>query len=109
MTTKIGLIADVHAYAAPLAEALLLFNKQEVDMILCSGDVAGYGDELEQTVGLLIENQCQTVIGNHDIWHLDETLQEEKTLAEAYMEQLPAAREFSIEGKVCMWFTQSHR
>ena len=99
MTTKIGLIADVHAYAAPLAEALLLFNKQGVDMILCSGDIAGYGDELEQMVGLLIENQCQTVIGNHDIWYLEAMLEEEKTLAEAYMEQLPAAREFLIEGK----------
>ncbi|HEB56120.1 MAG TPA: metallophosphoesterase [Gammaproteobacteria bacterium] len=99
MTTKIGLIADIHAYAEPLTEALLLFNNEEVDLILCSGDIAGYGDELEQTVGLLIENQCQTVIGNHDIWHLEETLEEEKTPAEAYMEQLPAAREYFIEGK----------
>jgi len=99
MTTKIGLIADIHAYAEPLAEALLLFNNKGVDIILCAGDIAGYGSELEQTVGLLIEDQCQTVIGNHDLWHLEAIPEKERTLIEDYIALLPAAREYSIEGK----------
>ncbi|VAX13673.1 hypothetical protein MNBD_GAMMA24-665 [hydrothermal vent metagenome] len=99
MTTRIGLIADVHAYAAPLSEALLLFNHEAVDMILCAGDIAGYGNQLQQTVGLLLENQCQTVIGNHDIWHLEATPEEKKTSVEDYIALLPAARAYSIEGK----------
>ncbi len=99
MATKIGLIADVHAYAEPLAEALLVFNNEGVDIILCAGDIAGYGHELEQTIGLLLENQCQTVIGNHDIWHLEQTPEEEKTAIEDYIALLPAAREYSIEGR----------
>ncbi len=99
MTTKIGLIADIHAYAEPLAEALLLFNNKGVDIILCAGDIAGYGDELGQTVGLLVEYQCQTVIGNHDLWHLEATPEKEKTATEDYIALLPAAREYSMEGK----------
>ncbi len=99
MTTRIGLIADVHAYAAPLSEALLLFNNKDVDMILCSGDIAGYGNQLKQTVGLLLENQSQSVIGNHDLWHLEATPEEKRTAVEDYIALLPAAREYSIEGK----------
>ncbi len=106
MTTKIGLIADIHAYAEPLAEALLLFNNKGVDIILCAGDIAGYGNELEQTVGLLIEDQCQTVIGNHDLWHLESIPKENRTLVEDYIALLPAAREYSIEGK-CLYMVHA--
>ncbi|MDH5573250.1 MAG: metallophosphoesterase, partial [Gammaproteobacteria bacterium] len=70
MTTKIGIIGDVHAYPEPLAEALEMFKKRGVERILCTGDIAGYGDQLAHCVELLIKYQCKTVVGNHDLWHL---------------------------------------
>ena len=50
MSTRIGLISDPHATAAPVAEALSLFKAAEVDSIFCAGDIAGYGNELEATL-----------------------------------------------------------
>ncbi len=63
MTTKIGLISDVHATPAPLEEALSIFLEERVDLICCAGDIAGYGGELERTVELLVGSQCNAVSG----------------------------------------------
>ncbi len=68
--TKIGLISDVHATPGPVAEALVLFAREGVEAILCAGDIAGYGTELEATVALLIESRCRIILGNHDVWWL---------------------------------------
>ena len=35
-----------------------------------TGDIAGYGADLDHTVALLLEHDCQAVLGNHEIWHL---------------------------------------
>jgi len=48
MSVKIGLISDMHATPGPLKEALSIFREEGVDRILCAGDVAGYGTELDQ-------------------------------------------------------------
>ncbi len=37
---KIGLISDVHATPDPLREALSIFQKEDVDISLCAGDIA---------------------------------------------------------------------
>jgi len=50
VSTKIGLISDVHATIAPLRDALSIFQQEDVDIILCAGDIAGYGNELNQTI-----------------------------------------------------------
>ena len=62
---KIGLISDVHATAAPVEEALTLFREHRVAMTICAGDIAGYGDELDQTVEVLIKNKCRFSVGHH--------------------------------------------
>jgi predicted phosphodiesterase len=68
---SIGLISDVHATAAPVQEALAIFARAGVDRVLCAGDIAGYHDEVEQTVALLVDNDVQAVRGNHDLRYLD--------------------------------------
>ncbi len=71
MSAKIGLISDIHAAVASLREALAIFAQERVDLVLCAGDIAGYGTELEQSVELLIESGCTTILGNHDIRQVD--------------------------------------
>lgn len=94
---KIGLISDVHASPEPVAEALSIFARAGVDQVLCAGDVAGYMDELEQTISLLVESDCQTIIGNHDLLYLDHHEDEPDNLAIAYLKQLPASYETITE------------
>ena len=95
----IGLISDVHAAPEPLAEALSIFDKAGVSRVLCAGDIAGYMDELEQTIKLLQDNDCQTIMGNHDLLHIDHHEDEVDDNCVAFLKQLPASFETVIEGK----------
>lgn len=97
----IGLISDVHAAPEPVAEALSIFEKAGVDQVLCAGDIAGYMDKLEQTIKLLIENDCKTIMGNHDLLYLakSEPGNDAADSSIAFLKQLPATYETIIEGK----------
>jgi putative phosphoesterase len=99
MTTRIGLISDAHASPEPVAEALALFKSQGVDDIFCLGDIAGYGDDLEDTVALLIDHACQAILGNHEIWYLEDHGDGEDTPAGRWFGALPRVLQLTIEGK----------
>ena len=99
MPTRIGLISDIHATAAPLREALSIFRKERVDLILCPGDVVGYGDEIIETIELLLENHCQTILGNHEVWYLEESEPDTVDEVTAFLGTLPTVLELEIENK----------
>ena len=99
MSTKIGLISDIHATAAPLREALTIFAQERVDLCLCLGDIAGYGTELEQSVKLLAESGCVTILGNHDVWHIDRNAGEQDKWIEIFFRNLPGTWQLTLEGK----------
>ncbi len=95
MTTRIGLISDVHATPSPVAEALTIFKQHAVAQVYCLGDIAGYGDELTATLALLQDNGCQCVLGNHDQWYLEKHCESPHA---DYFDSLPLFRELEIEG-----------
>ena len=99
MPTKIGLVSDIHATPAPLKEALAIFRGEGVASILCPGDIAGYGDELDESVQLLIDNHCQTILGNHEIWQLEDAAEGEASQTLAFFRTLPSMLDLVIEGK----------
>ena len=111
MTTRIGLISDVHSSPVALAEALRIFADQQVDDIICAGDIAGYYDTLLPTIRLLIQADCKTIIGNHDQSWLEKNTAEyrntdghpdsspENSEIRSYLQQLPQTLTLSIEGK----------
>ena len=101
MTVKIGLISDVHAAAEPLQEALRIFCEERVEAILCAGDIAGYGTQLEQTVALLIKNGCRAIVGNHDLWHLSRAENENQFNGpiEGYLRSLYMSEKLVFAGK----------
>lgn len=96
---KMGLLSDVHAAPEPVLEALQIFRKEAVDVILCAGDIAGYGQALGQTVALLSASGCQAILGNHDIWHLERAAERIPGLAEKYLEHLPVSLNIEAAGK----------
>lgn len=99
MPTKLGLIADVHASAAPVAEALSIFRREAVDTIICAGDIAGYFDEPAPVVDLLTGNQCHTIIGNHDQTWLETHADLSGTPVFRFLRALPETLRFDIEHK----------
>lgn len=98
MTTRIGIISDTHSTTGPLIEALDIFKTEKTDLIICAGDVAGYGqDELSETIRLLQQHKCLTVSGNHDaLDESDNTLPYELS---HFLNSLPDFLELTIEGK----------
>jgi len=100
MTVKIGLISDTHSTVSPLKEALSLFQREGVDMIICAGDIAGYGeDELTQTIDLLLQHNCKMIVGNHD--HLSDEMDggDQAEEIKVFFNSLPQTLEMNIEGK----------
>ena len=103
MSTRIGLISDIHATPAPLERALAIFARESIETILCAGDIAGYGPDLEASVELLIGHNCRTIAGNHDLWYLDHFEDEQPGPAEVYLRTLPVVDRLSIAGKeICL-------
>ena len=96
---KLGLISDPHSYPEPVAEALSIFKREQVDAIWCPGDIAGYGKELEETIRLLQNSDCQLIMGNHEIEYLQKNPQLMGTSANDYLSRLPRTKEQNIEGK----------
>lgn len=96
MATLLGLVSDVHATPGPLEAALTLLEDEGATRLICAGDVAGYGDELDATVTLLRDAGVMTIHGNHDRWCLER--QEATSEASlAYLDALPAVIDESIE------------
>lgn len=95
----IGLLSDVHATPGPLAEALSIFSRAGVEQVFCAGDIAGYREALGETVALLVEHDCKTIVGNHDLLYLDHYGDEPDNAAAAWFRQLPASMDTVIAGK----------
>ena len=96
---KIGLISDIHATPQPVTEAFGLFRQHNVDMSICCGDIAGYGEELDKTVELLLDSDCQVISGNHDTWFLDNDVPGNQEWIKDYFSGLPKTLDFTAEDK----------
>src|SRR5210317_2094214 len=98
MTTRIGLISDVHSSPEALADALRIFDEKQVDEVICAGDIAGYYDMLLPTVELLQQSNCKAIIGNHDQSWLEKSHENEQPRVREYLQQLPQTLQLEIEG-----------
>jgi putative phosphoesterase len=97
--TSIGLISDVHAAPLPLSQAIDIFRREGVDRILCAGDIAGYQNELKATIDLLIEHECHTIIGNHDLLYLDHHEDDPDDTCIDFLKSCTSSYQVEIEGK----------
>ena len=90
---RIGLIGDVHQEDLALAWALGLLSDEQVDLVVCVGDIAdGFGD-LDTCCELLESHGVITVKGNHDRWFLAQQMRELPQASSAAAAN-PASREW---------------
>ena len=99
MTTRIGLVSDVHSSPDPLRQALDIFGNEQVDEIICAGDIAGYYDTLAPTIELLAQSNCRAIVGNHDQYYLEKASQDGGSSIRNYLENLPQTLDLEIEQK----------
>ncbi len=113
MVTRIGIIGDVHAEHERLAQALRFLEREGVDTVICTGDLADGTGCLDSCVALLKHHDVLTVRGNHDRWVLENKarhipnahfLEHLSDLTIAYLQDLPQERHVTTrhgELKLC--------
>ncbi|MCF8012322.1 MAG: metallophosphatase family protein [Clostridiales bacterium] len=63
---KIAVFSDIHGNIHALEEVIKSINSQKPDLILCLGDLVGYGAFPGKVVETIIKNNILTVMGNYD-------------------------------------------
>lgn len=66
--SMIGLISDIHGNAVALRAVLSELDALGIQHIICLGDIAGYGPQVNECCQILISRSIPTLIGNHDFY-----------------------------------------
>lgn len=64
--TKVGFLSDIHANYAALQAVLSKLDDETCDVLICLGDIVGYGPSPADCVRAVREREIPTVLGNHD-------------------------------------------
>ena len=70
---KIAIISDIHGNFEALKSVYADIRVNDIDTIVCLGDMVGYGPEPEAVVNFIIEKDIATIAGNHELALVDET------------------------------------
>ena len=70
---KIALISDIHGNLPALEAVLKAIAAEQVDQIICLGDVAVFGPQPSAGMARLRQLACRFVMGNTDAWALQPT------------------------------------
>lgn len=63
---KIAIISDIHANIPALSSVLEDIKKNQVDSIICLGDVATLGPSPREAIKMIKDLNCPCIIGNHE-------------------------------------------
>lgn len=69
---RFGIISDIHSNLEALQTALDVLEQENVEQIICLGDVIGYGASPKECLEILHERQIPTIRGNHERYVLGE-------------------------------------
>ncbi|MEO1288985.1 MAG: metallophosphoesterase family protein [Chloroflexota bacterium] len=65
-TSKIGIIADIHGDYDSFQKALSIFDAQNVQNVVCVGDIVDRGSDADKIIKVLQQRQILCIAGNHD-------------------------------------------
>ncbi len=63
---KIAVISDIHSNIYALDEVLRDIKTRKVDMIVCTGDLVGYGTRPNEVINKIRQENIFTIMGNYD-------------------------------------------
>ncbi len=68
---KYAILSDIHANLEALGEALSIIDTENINEIVCLGDIVGYGANPNECAAL-VRLRCSTIVlGNHDAAAID--------------------------------------
>jgi predicted phosphodiesterase len=68
---KIAILSDIHGNFEALKKVWADIEQNQVDHIVCLGDMVGYGPEPEAVVNFIIEKGIVSLVGNHELATLE--------------------------------------
>ena len=68
---KIAIISDIHGNMQALERVWIDIERNDVDTIVCLGDMVGYGPQPEAVVNFIIQQGIRAVAGNHELAVID--------------------------------------
>ena len=63
---KIAAISDIHGNLYALMKVLEDIDKQKVDLIVCLGDLVGYGPHPNEVIAIIRRRELPCLKGNYD-------------------------------------------
>jgi putative phosphoesterase len=69
---KIAVISDIHSNPFALEAVLKDIEKQDIDQVICTGDLIGYMPMPNEVVEMIKSRNIQCIKGNHDLKVLNE-------------------------------------
>ena len=63
---RLALLSDIHANHTALQAVLSDIRGQQIDSVVCLGDIATMGPQPKQVIAALQELGCPCIMGNHD-------------------------------------------
>jgi predicted phosphodiesterase len=63
---KFAILSDIHSNLEALKAVMDDINQFNIDEIYNLGDIVGYGEQPNEVIQMLIENNIKSVMGNHD-------------------------------------------
>lgn len=106
LPSRVGLLGDIHTEADRLRATLAHFQREGIEAILCTGDIADGPEEvwgLEECCELLSKPDIYSICGNHDRWLLEGAMRDRADAVHrfelesdtiAFLEQLPPTETF---------------
>jgi putative phosphoesterase len=90
---RIALISDIHGNSVALNAVMADIAANNVDRVVCLGDVATLGPDPRGVIQILRDHGCPCILGNHDAFMLDEGLIHTYTEAPIVVEAVDWCRE----------------
>lgn len=68
---KIAVFTDIHGNLPALEEIIKDIKKENFDKVICLGDVIGIGPKPKECLDLIMNNNIDMVLGNHELYYLN--------------------------------------
>lgn len=85
---RLAIISDIHCNLVALDTVLANIEKQDVDQILCLGDLVNLGPQPREVLARLQSVACAVVMGNADGWILQPFMEEPEQLEAQYLQDI---------------------
>lgn len=73
MTNKIAIFSDIHGNLQALESIIKDIKEKQIDNVYCLGDVIGIGPNPKECLDIIIKNNINMVLGNHELYFLKGT------------------------------------